>query len=100
MDKQSATYLVVVNDTQHESETIRAPAIVEFLFKRNVWIFQDRTPHLRDLKSGDKLIVYLAGKRHAFAAEATVSSRPEKMGTALKDEVQRIGLGLFRFDWC
>ncbi len=99
MDKQSATYLVVVNDTRHESETIHAPDIVEFLFKRNVWIFQDRTPHLGDLKPGDKLIVYLAGKPHAFAAEAMVSSRPERLGTALRDEVQRIGLGLSRFNW-
>lgn len=72
-----------------------ASEIVDFLLRKRVWIFADRTPYVRRLEQGDRLIIYLAGRTRAFVAEARVDSMVLPLEMDLKEEVQALGLTWF-----
>lgn len=59
-------YIFVVNDIPLENETLKAETIVDILLKQKIWLLNRNTPNLRWMKSGDKVILYLAGKGRRY----------------------------------
>jgi hypothetical protein len=87
-----ANYLIVVNDVAHEKGLIPGAQIVDFLIARHVWIFPPYAAHLKRIKIGDRLIIYLASKSRAFVAEARVASGPAALEGDLLDNVRELHL--------
>jgi hypothetical protein len=85
-------YLIVVNDVALERDLIPGARIIDFLISRRVWIFPPYAAHLKRLKIGDRLIIYLASKSRAFVAEARVASSPAALQGDLLESVRELHL--------
>lgn len=90
-----SVYVIVVNDVRRGPNRTRAHEIVDFLFRRNVWIFGDQAPYLSKFRKGDKLIIYLGGRFGTFEAEAQIASEVFPIEAKLMEEVQALGLTWF-----
>lgn len=67
--------IYVVNDISLETKIIGAETISTTLLNIGYWIYGPSAPNLRKVRSGDKAIIYLAGKdRRFFIASFQIAS--------------------------
>jgi len=91
-----ATYVLVVNDVPHATGVTTACEIIDFLLERHVWVFPDTAPHIKDMKVGDRLIIYVAGRKaRFFLAEMKAASKLEPADQALRKQLEELGLTWF-----
>lgn len=89
-------FLIVVNNIRHGDVTMNGADIVTFLLSRRVWIFPDHAP-IKRFQVGDRLIIYVGGRVHVFVAEARIASVPAPLSPPLLSDLERMGLGWFRW---
>lgn len=90
------TYVLVVNDVPHVTGVTTASEIIDFLLARRVWVFPKTAPHVKRLEVGDRLIIYVAGRKAGFfLSEMRVASEPQPVDETLRKQLQRLGLTWF-----
>lgn len=55
-------YMVIINDLQVGDAVLSAQDIVATLLKHEKWLFSRGTANVKSLKTGDRVVVYAAGK--------------------------------------
>ena len=56
----------VVNDLLFENNLILSKDIINFLLNRKIWLFNKTTPNVKYISPGDRVIVYVAGRKNKF----------------------------------
>jgi hypothetical protein len=83
-------FMVVINNLQFGDEMIDAGTIVEMLFENSQWLFAPTTPRIRSLNTGDRVVVYAAGRNNrCFRGTFTIASKPAEL-ECLPDEMGQL----------
>lgn len=69
-------YIFIINNLEFGEGFWTATEVMDFLLKKNLWAFSFNAPNLRHFDEGDRVAVYLAGKRNrVFAADFTIATK-------------------------
>lgn len=86
---QVAHYVFVGSNVFLEERTIPSPKAIEERLKRKYWALGERTPHRRDLKAGDQILFYAAGRGHSlFVATAVLATGCNYMSLQSRQELE------------
>jgi predicted RNA-binding protein len=73
-------YIFIINDILVDSnQSVSAEDIADTLIANNIWVFAENTANMKKLKEGDKVLIYIGGrKRKHYTHLIEITRKPKK----------------------
>lgn len=90
--------MFIVNNIDYVQPPLEVEEIVNILLEKKYWLFSKQTPKIKEIKVGDRVVVYIAGKgKRYFTASFTVSSKLKENKFNVNNEREQTLFSLFDY---